>query len=156
MYLVKEKINLGEILENIDFSSGKDGSIIVFTGVVRRDRKRNGTFVKKIFYDAYEPMAEKEIQKIVDEAKRNFKVDEIIVKHRIGYVDVGEISFLVIVLSPHREEGFNAIKFIIDEVKRKAPIWKKEILSNGEEIWKQTNNNNNEQVKEEWEKRNKI
>jgi molybdopterin synthase catalytic subunit len=102
---------------------------------VRSDEIKKGVFVSKIFYDAYEPMAEKEIAKIEKEAKEKFPIDSVLIKHRVGYVDVGEISFVVIVSSPHREEGFKAIQFIIDEVKRKAPIWKKEILSNGETVW---------------------
>jgi molybdopterin synthase catalytic subunit len=135
MYLVKEKMNLEELLKNFDFGSGKNGSTIMFTGIVRSDEIKKGVFVSKIFYDAYEPMAEKEIAKIEKEAKEKFPLDSVLIKHRIGFVDVGEISFVVIVSSPHREEGFKAIQFIIDEVKRKVPIWKKEILSNGETVW---------------------
>ncbi len=81
-------------------------------------------------------MAEKEIDKIIKKAKRKFKVREIIVKHRTGRVKLGEIAFFVAVLSAHRKEGFSAIQFIIDEIKKKVPIWKKEILSNEKYRWK--------------------
>ncbi|CUU04705.1 molybdopterin synthase subunit MoaE [Candidatus Thermokryptus mobilis] len=136
MYLTKEKINLDEILRGFDFGSGKNGSVIIFTGIVRGDEVKSGEFVESIFYDAYEQMAEREIEKIKNEARSKFPIDGILIRHRIGNVGVGEISFVVVVSSAHREEGFRAIQFIIDEVKSKVPIWKKEILSNGKTIWR--------------------
>ena len=136
MYLTKEKINLDEILRGFDFGSGKNGSVIIFTGIVRGDEVKSGEFVESIFYDAYEQMAEREIEKIKNEARSKFPIDGILIRHRIGNVCVGKISFVVVVSSAHREEGFGAIQFIIDEVKSKVPIWKKEILSNGKTIWR--------------------
>ncbi|GBD03246.1 Molybdopterin synthase catalytic subunit [bacterium HR19] len=128
-YIVKGKISFR-------FSRGdeKCGSFVVFLGVVRADKTPVGK-VKYIEYSAYEEMAEKEIEKIIKEAKEKFRVEEIDVKHRVGKVRVGEPSFLVVVSSEHRKEGFAAAKYITDEVKKRVPIWKKEVTDKGK-IWK--------------------
>lgn len=128
-YIVKRRISFR-------FSRGdsENGSVVVFLGIVRADRTPKGK-VKYIEYSAYEEMAEKEIQKIIEEAKKKFGVREVEVKHRVGKVKVGEPSFLVVVKSSHRKEGFSAVKYITDEVKKRAPIWKKEVTDRGE-IWK--------------------
>ncbi len=80
-------------------------------------------------------MAENEIDKIVNFAKEKYKVNQILIKHRIGNVSVGEIAFIVVVFSAHRKEGLQAIDFIIEEVKSKVPIWKKEVYTDGSENW---------------------
>jgi molybdopterin synthase catalytic subunit len=80
-------------------------------------------------------MAEKEIEKIRSEALKQFVVKKIYIKHRIGRVHVGEASIIVAVLSAHRKEGIKAVDYIIDEIKKKVPIWKKEIFEDGSQRW---------------------
>lgn len=110
------------------------GSFIIFEGRVRAD-KVDDSEVEKIIYESYIEMAEREIAKIESEAIEKFSVKKVIIKHRVGEVKVGEIALLVAVLSEHRKEGFEAIQYVIDEIKRRVPIWKKEILKNGKQRW---------------------
>ena len=128
-YLTSEKIPAV-----LDFDCSDCGSYITFEGRVRADEFEGGK-VEKIIYESYVEMAEREIEKIKKEAFEKFKVNEIIIKHRIGEVKVGEVALFVAVVSGHRKEGFSAIQYIVDEIKRKVPIWKKEILSNGKVRW---------------------
>ncbi|MEO0280343.1 MAG: molybdenum cofactor biosynthesis protein MoaE [candidate division WOR-3 bacterium] len=137
-YLTRKKITVKLINEIVKKNSDKSiGSLIIFTGKVRKDLVDEKNFVKEIYYESYKKMSEKEIDEIIKSAKEKFKVKKIIVKHRLGRVKLGEIAFLVIVFSSHRKEGFSAIQFVIDEIKNKVPIWKKEILSNNKERWKE-------------------
>ncbi|MEM2707965.1 MAG: molybdenum cofactor biosynthesis protein MoaE [candidate division WOR-3 bacterium] len=137
-YLTRKKITVKLINEIVKKNSDKSiGSLIIFTGKVRKDSVDGKNFVKEIYYESYKKMSEKEIDEIIKSAKEKFKVKKIIVKHRLGRVKLGEIAFLVIVFSSHRKEGFSAIQFVIDEIKNKVPIWKKEILSNNKERWKE-------------------
>lgn len=136
MYLLSEEISLEDLLSLKKDWDGDTGSMILFAGIVRRDKKEGGDEVEGIFYESYSSMAEEEIGRIEEEAKRSFPIHKVWIRHRIGYVPAGEISFLVMVESPHREEGFKAIQFIIDEVKKRVPIWKRERLLSGKEIWR--------------------
>lgn len=138
-YLTGRKIKEDSVYRIFSTRDYGSGAMIVFTGRVRRDKVK-GTYVKEIIYEAYKEMAEKEIEKIVELARKKFKVRKIFVKHRTGRVKVGEIAFLVAVLAAHRKEGFSAVQFIIDEVKAKVPIWKKEIMDDGSERWKEEKN----------------
>ena len=119
------------------------GSMLSFLGIVRNDHiaQELGTDkdfreVKSLTYSAYELMAEREINKIIIRAKERFGLVDVVVKHRIGEVEVGETAFFVAVSSEHRKESIHGIDFIIDEVKSKVPIWKLENYDDGSEIWK--------------------
>lgn len=120
------------------------GSVITFKGVVRNDRfiarTDNEVRVKRvasIYYSAYESLAEKEINLIVVSAVEQFGLNDVIIRHRLGDVKVGETAFFVSVESSHRKEGLSAMDFIIDEVKSKVPIWKLEKFEDGSESWKE-------------------
>ncbi len=134
-YLTDKKITKKFIYKVLNEKDEKSGSFIIFTGKVRKDFLSK-EYVKEIIYESYGEMAEKEIDEIIKKAKRKFKVKEIIVRHRVGKVKLSEIAFFVAVFSEHRKEGFSAIQFLIDEIKEKVPIWKKEILSDGKYRWK--------------------
>lgn len=82
-------------------------------------------------------MAKKEIEKIVQEAKEKCPVHQMAVAHRIGQLNAGETSLMVVATAPHREAAFAAIQYVIDQLKKRAPIWKKEIYETGEEEWLQ-------------------
>lgn len=111
--------------------SQEAGAINVFVGTVRANTQRKK--VVRLEYEAYEPMAVSEIQKIVDAAKLNWPIQKIAVSHRTGILSVGEIAVVVAVSTPHRKESFEACQFIIDSLKKTVPIWKKEIFEGGEE-----------------------
>jgi len=135
-YITFERIDESFIIEVLKDVDSEIGSFIIFEGRVRGDRV-GSVFVERIVYESYTEMAEREIEKIEREAIEKFGVKRVLIKHRVGEVRVGEVAFLVVVLSGHRREGFCAIQYIIDEVKRRAPIWKKEVLSDGSGRWRE-------------------
>ncbi len=108
-----------------------DGAYVLFEGVVRNHHE--GKAVESIFYDAYRPMAEKEIEKIVREIKAEFPDVAIAVVHRLGQLVVGDSSIAIVAASPHRAEAFAACRMMIDRIKETVPIWKKERGPDGEE-----------------------
>lgn len=135
-HIVDGEIDVKFIMDTLADGSPDSGSLIVFEGRVRADEV-GGNFVEKIFYESYISMAEKEIEKIEDEVIKKFGVKRVVIKHRIGEVKVGEVALFVAVLSAHRTEGFEAIQYAINEVKKRVPIWKREILSNGKTRWRE-------------------
>lgn len=138
-YLTKRKITESFMKQASNYQDSYCGSTLVFVGRVRKDRtfKKENVYIQQLEYSAYLEMAEKEIDKIIQYTKKTFGVKHIVVKHRIGKVKLGEIAFLVVVFSPHRKEGNQAIDYIIDQVKSKVPIWKKEIYSDGTAKWQE-------------------
>lgn len=108
-----------------------DGAAIVFDGVVRNHH--DGKQVESIFYDAYRPMAEKEIEKVIRSVEREFPAVAIAVLHRLGELRVGDVSISIVCTSPHRAEAYEASRAVIDRIKKTVPIWKKERGPNGEE-----------------------
>jgi molybdopterin synthase catalytic subunit len=111
------------------------GALATFLGIPRRS-KEDGKVIC-IEYEAYTEMAIKEMLIIRKETLEKFEVQEVIIHHRIGKVYVGEPSFLVVVVGGHRKEVFEALKYAVDQTKLRAPIWKKEIFSDGSCSWKQ-------------------
>ena len=107
------------------------GGIVVFEGVVRDNAR--GKQVRYLEYDVYPEMAEQQIREIVAEAERRWGVERVAVAHRIGRLEIGEASVIIVVASPHRAEAFDACRYIIDTLKTTVPIWKKEVATNGEE-----------------------
>jgi molybdopterin synthase catalytic subunit len=107
------------------------GAVNVFIGTVRSTA--HGKNVVWLEYEAYESMAVSEIRKIIEEASQRWPLLGTAVSHRIGTLKPGEVSVAIAVSSPHRKDSFEACQFIIDSVKEKVPIWKKEIFEDGEE-----------------------
>ena len=107
------------------------GGIVVFEGVVR-DHAR-GKQVRYLEYDAYLEMAVEQIRAIVVEAQQRWGIERVAVAHRIGRLEIGEASVIVVVAMPHRAEAFDACRYIIDTLKSTVPIWKKEVATDGEE-----------------------
>jgi molybdopterin synthase catalytic subunit len=108
-----------------------DGAYVLFEGVVRNHHQ--GKSVESIFYDAYRPMAEKEIAKIVTAVEGEFPAVAVAVIHRLGLLQVGDASIAIVCASPHRGEAFAACRALIDRIKETVPIWKKERGPGGEE-----------------------
>ena len=107
------------------------GGIVVFEGIVRDNAR--GKQVRYLEYDVYPEMAIQQIRAIITEAEKRWGVDRVAVAHRIGRLEIGETSVVVVVATPHRAEAFDACRYIIDTLKTTVPIWKKEVATNGEE-----------------------
>lgn len=107
------------------------GGIVTFEGTVR-DHAR-GKRVRYLEYDAYPEMAEQEMARIAAEVERRWHTDRVALVHRIGRLEIGEVSVVVAVACPHRAEAFEACRYAIDTLKNTVPIWKKEVAEDGEE-----------------------
>jgi molybdopterin synthase catalytic subunit len=101
------------------------GAVVVFLGTVR-DHSSGKEGVTHLEYEAYQEQIEDKIGEIVAEAGQRWPLLGVVVEHRVGRVDVGEASVGVAVSSAHRDEAFIAARYLIDELKQRAPIWKKE------------------------------
>jgi molybdopterin synthase catalytic subunit len=108
-----------------------DGGIVVFLGVVRDSS--HGKQIRYLEYDAYVEMAEQEMSAIAAEVTRRWATDHVAMVHRIGRLEIGECSVMIVVACPHRAEAFAACQYAIDTLKSTVPIWKKEIGLDGEE-----------------------
>ena len=107
------------------------GAVNVFVGTVRNASQ--GRTVIQLEYEAYESMAVAEIRKIIEETSHRWPLLGWAVSHRVGILKPGEVAVVVAISSPHRKESFEACQFIVDTLKAKAPIWKKEVFEGGEE-----------------------
>jgi molybdopterin synthase catalytic subunit len=129
MYLTDTPIDTQALIEGVMRSS--DGAYVLFEGVVRDHHE--GRAVESIFYDAYRPMAEKEMETIVREIGAQYPDVALAVVHRLGLLVVGDSSIAIVASSPHRAEAFAACRLMIDRIKETVPIWKKERGPDGEE-----------------------
>ena len=111
------------------------GAVVLFLGVARR-APEDGPVIR-LEYEAYVPMAEAEMARIRQEVldEHEGRVRDALLYHRIGVVAVGEPSFLVAVAAGHRAEAFAACRAIVDRVKARVPIWKKEVMEDGSGVW---------------------
>jgi molybdopterin synthase catalytic subunit len=112
--------------------SPQSGGIDVFIGTVRDATK--GKTVLRLEFEAYEPMALKEMQKIAEQAFEKWPVQKLLIHHRTGILKVGEIPVIIAVSCAHRDAAFEACRYVIDTLKQTVPIWKKEIFEDGE-VW---------------------
>ena len=127
-YLTSEAIDINKLV--LDTKNGAIGGTVVFLGTVR-ERNSENIKISQLFYEAYERMAEEVFYDIEAEARQKWNTEKIEAKHRIGSVNVGQVSMVVIVSSKHRKEAFDSCKYIIDNVKSRVPIWKMEITKAG-------------------------
>ncbi len=109
------------------------GAIVTFEGRVRNHN--DGLTVTALEYQAYQPLAHSEGLRILREAKSRFSIIDCRCAHRIGALGVGDIAVWVGAVSAHRADAFSACRYIIDEVKKRVPIWKKEIPASGDSYW---------------------
>ena len=116
-----------------EVASLANGAAVLFVGTVRE--VNDGRAVTGIEYAAYESMALRELEAIVAEAASRFGTDDVVVEHRLGRLDVGEASVVIAVAHPHRAEAYNASRFVIEELKRRVPIWKREAYADGTREW---------------------
>jgi molybdopterin synthase catalytic subunit len=112
-----------------------DGGVVTFLGVVREEAD-DGRRVCGLWYEAYERMARREFEAIASEARDRFGDVRMAIVHRIGELGVGEISVAVLAAAAHRDAAFEACRYAIDQLKRRAPIWKKERYADGAAQWR--------------------
>jgi molybdopterin synthase catalytic subunit len=108
-----------------------DGGVVIFQGVVRDNAR--GKRVRYLEYDAYPEMAEQQMATIAAEVERRWHTGNVALVHRIGRLEIGECSVVVVVACPHRGAAFEACRYAIDTLKTTVPIWKKEVAEDGEE-----------------------
>lgn len=121
--ITNNRLNLQEIMFELEDNSA--GALSMFIGNVR-NRGRSGN-VSEIYYEVYSEMAEQKMREIENEAQTKWGIKKLVAIHRIGNIKVGESSIIIGVSSEHRHEAFEACKYIINNVKARVPIWKKEI-----------------------------
>ena len=110
-----------------------DGAVTTFAGTVRDNTR--GRETSYLVYDAYKEMAEKKLREIGDEVKARWDVDCVGILHRVGRLEIRDISVLIAISSPHRKASLEACHYVIDRLKETVPIWKKEVWSDGGEAW---------------------
>lgn len=111
----------------------EDGAVLLFLGVVRNHAE--GRPVRGMRYEAYEAMAASELRAIAEEAAGRLGTDRLVVVHRTGELGVGEVSVAIAVSSPHRAEAYDASRHVIEEIKKRLPIWKREHYADGAAEW---------------------
>jgi molybdopterin synthase catalytic subunit len=109
-----------------------DGAIVVFDGIVRDNTRGRTTLY--LDYEAYEEMALAEMRKLARDAAERFAIDRVGVVHRLGRLEIGESSIVIVVTSAHRAAAFDACRWLIDTLKRTVPVWKKEHFADGA-VW---------------------
>lgn len=131
VYLTREPIHIQNLAVSVpDFHSGAE---VIFAGKIRNHSE--GRQVLYLEYEAYEAMAEKIIRNLVADARALWPVDRILVRHRLGKIMPGEIAVWIQVEAAHRDEAYCASRFLIEAVKHKVPIWKKEYFADGTNEW---------------------
>lgn len=108
---------------------GEDGAVVVFDGIVRNHSRGRKTLY--LDYEAYEEMALRQMQELAEKARSTYGVRQVILHHRLGRLEIGETSVLIIVASAHRAPAFDACRWLIDTLKKTVPIWKKETFVDG-------------------------
>jgi MoaE-MoaD fusion protein len=127
--LVEGPIDLGAVVAEVEDEQA--GAIATFEGTVRRQSR--GRTVIALEYEAYSGMAEKVMAEIADGVKGRYELCEVAVTHRVGRCEVGEVSVAIAVSAPHRHDALSACRAVIDELKERVPLWKKELYEGGEE-----------------------
>jgi len=129
--MTREPIDYAQITESV--RSDHAGAVILFLGTVRELTNNRRTV--SLDYDAYDSMAVTKMKELEDEARKQWNLEKISIVHRLGHLELGEISVAVALSSLHREEAFQAGKFLIDELKLRVPVWKKENWDDGTTAW---------------------
>ena len=129
--LTPEPIDFQALIELV--RRDDSGAVVTFLGTVRD--LTEGRVTTSLDYEAYPRMAEKKLAEIEDETRARWPVGDIAMVHRLGHLDVGEISVAVAVSCPHRAQAFEACRFAIDRLKEIVPIWKKEHWADGTTEW---------------------
>lgn len=128
--ITREKLSADDIM--VRLADPAIGVVAVFVGVVRGDT--NGREVRYLEYEAYPEMAEAMLRQIGEEIQARWKtIQKVAIVHRVGHLEVGEVSVVIALSAAHRPEVFEALRYAIDRLKEIVPIWKKEVWSDGSE-----------------------
>jgi len=128
--LVRTPIDTGALVSRVRASA--DGAIVTFDGFVRNQSHNRPTLY--LDYEAYEPMALAKMSEIGTQLHDKYPIHRVAMVHRLGRLEIGETSVLIVVSAPHRAAAFDACRFAIDTLKRTVPIWKKEYFEDGA-VW---------------------
>jgi len=131
--LVREPIDVAALVREV--ADATVGAVATFVGVVRRGIGPGGQPLVALEYTAYEPMALAEMERLAQEALRQYELHAVRVVHRLGRLNIGEASVAVVVSAPHRAAAFDACREIIERLKVQVPIFKREIWSGGAATW---------------------
>lgn len=113
--------------------SSSTGAILLFLGTVRDHNE--GRAVSGMYYEAYQTMAQDVLREILEQALSETEVDALVAVHRVGELAIGDVSVAIAVGSPHRDEAYRASRTVIEEIKRRLPVWKKEFYTHGRGEW---------------------
>jgi molybdopterin synthase catalytic subunit len=129
--LTSEPIDFAALTESV--RSTQSGAVVLFLGTVRE--MTDGHQTAALEYEAFGPMAESKLAEIEAEACRRWPLDRVEIVHRVGRLELGEVSVAVAVSAPHRAQAFEAARYLIDSLKETVPIWKKENWQDGTSEW---------------------
>jgi molybdopterin synthase catalytic subunit len=130
-FLTRDPIDPGPLLAAA--RRDEDGGLTMFVGVVRNENE--GRAVSYLEYEAYGPMAEREMEAIARRLADRFGGARVLMRHRLGRLDIGDVAVVVAASAPHREEAFAACRQGIEEIKARVPIWKREVSPDGSHVW---------------------
>ncbi len=125
-------LDLQALTAEVARDGSRDGAVAAFTGLVRDHNQ--GRAVRFLEYEAYEPLAVRALERILEEAREAWPQTRLAVHHRIGRLDIGDASIIIVAASPHRGDAFAACRYTIERVKQIVPIWKHEHFDGGE-VW---------------------
>ncbi len=126
--ITTKPLDVGAIARRV--VSASCGAIVTLDGFVRRFTRERETLYLE--YEGYEPMALKEMEKLIAQAREQFEIESVGIVHRLGKLEIGETSVVISVAAAHRRAAFEACDWLIKELKRTVPIWKKEVYKGGE------------------------
>ena len=130
-WLTRDPISPAEVLELV--GADEDGAVVLFLGVVRDHN--DAAAVTGMTYDAYDEMAGKVLTEVAEAAAERLGTDRLAVVHRVGELTVGDVSVAIAASSPHRAEAFDAARWVIETIKERVPVWKKEHYVDSESRW---------------------
>ena len=129
-FLVEQPIGVRQVAARV--VTPEHGGVVTFVGAVRNQHA--GRSVVRLEYSAYGPMADAEFDRIITEARERWPA-HVAAEHRIGTLEVGEVVVVVVAAAPHRDAAFDACRYVIEELKRRVPIWKREHYADGTASW---------------------
>ena len=130
--VTRDPLDLQALARDLSHGISGDGAIATFAGLVRNHNQ--GRTVRFLEYEAYEPLAVRALERIVGEALEAWPTIRMGMQHRIGRLEIGETSIIIVAASPHRADAFAACRYAIERVKQIAPIWKREHFEGGD-VW---------------------
>lgn len=128
--IVRERIRTGDLVSRL--TRDQDGAAVTFFGIVRDNTR--GRKTTHLVYEAYESMALRKMREIGEFVRQRWQIGQMGMVHRLGRLEIGEVSVAIVITSPHRGVAFESCRYAIDRLKRTVPIWKKEFFEDGE-VW---------------------